>query len=232
VPWGVREVVAATLAAIALVILVVGGAFGALFLLRSVIDTAPFARPVAIGAAIVYQLGFLAIALAVAWRRGGPAALGFRAFSPASLLAAGGLLVLGVTVQVAYGLALQALGLGQENPQRIDVLVGATPLSLAVALISGAVLAPIAEEAFFRGLVLPGLTGRLGTPGAVVVSSALFALAHLVPQVYLPIFVLGVFLALLRIWARSLWPAIALHSAFNAISLLAVFAVSQPTAAP
>ncbi|GIW05857.1 MAG: hypothetical protein KatS3mg060_0662 [Dehalococcoidia bacterium] len=231
VPWGLRDVILALVAALVLVLVVVGGALGGLFVFRTIVDVSPFARPVSIAAIAIYQIGFLGIALVIARRRGGLAALGFRAFPPAALLAVATLLFLGLLVQIAYGLLLQSLGIGQENPQRIDLLVGATPVSLAIALLSGAVLAPIAEETFFRGLVLTGLIARLGVTGAVAVSSALFAAAHLVPQVIPPIFILGVLLAILRLWSGSLWPPIALHAAFNAISLLAVFAVAQTTAA-
>ncbi|MCS6802748.1 MAG: type II CAAX endopeptidase family protein [Chloroflexota bacterium] len=231
VPWGIGDILGAIAAAIALVILIVGGAFAVLALLRPVIDVAPFARPVSIGAITAAQLGLLGIALAFAARRGGLAALGFRRFPPDALLAAAGLLLAGLIIQLAYGLALQALGLGQENPQRIDVLVGATPLSLAIALLSGAVITPIAEETFFRGFILPGLVGRLGTAGAVTVSSALFAVAHLVPQVMLPTFLLGILLALLRLWSGSLWPPILLHASFNALALLAVYTATRALAA-
>ncbi|MFN8532928.1 MAG: type II CAAX endopeptidase family protein [Dehalococcoidia bacterium] len=225
--WGVRDVVIATVAAVALVLVVMGSVVGGLLLLQNVTNTAPFARPVSLGAILLYELGFLAIAVGFAHRRGGLAALGFRRFAPEMLLAVFGLLVTGFVIQIGYGLLLQALGLGQENPQRLDLLVGNSPLSLAFALLSASVVAPIAEETFFRGLVLQGLNGRLGQVAAVLVSSALFALSHLVPQVLPPIFLLGVFLALLRIWSGSLWPSIALHAAFNTVSLVAVFAASR-----
>lgn len=227
VPWGIRDIVGALLAAVALVGLIVGGALGGLMLLRSFIDVGPLARPVTLGAITLAQLSLLAVALVTAARRGGLAALGFRPAPPDGLLAAAGLLVVGLVIQIAYGLALQALGLGQENPQRIDLLVGATPLSLAFALLSGAVIAPIAEEAFFRGLILPGLIPRLGTVGAVIVSSALFAVAHLVPQVIIPTFALGILLAILRLRFGSLWPPILLHASFNALALVAVFAATR-----
>ncbi|MCL6648499.1 MAG: CPBP family intramembrane metalloprotease [Chloroflexi bacterium] len=226
-PWGLRDVVLALVAAVALVLLVLGSAIAGLIALRQSFDSGSLARPLAIAAIIIYQLGFLGIALSFARGRGGTAALGFRPCSPRAFVAALGCLVLGLGIQVGYGLLLQALGLAQENPQRIDVLVGTTPASLAIALLSAALIAPIAEEAFFRGLVLQGLIGRLGAVGAVVVSSLLFALSHLVPQVIPPIFLLGILLALLRLWSGSLWPAILLHSLFNTLSLVAVYTASR-----
>lgn len=227
VPWGIREVIAALVAAIALVGLIAGGALGGLVILRSFIDVGPLARPVSLGAITLAQLGLLGIALGIAARRASLTALGFRPFPPEGLLAVAGLLVVGLLIQIAYGLTLQALGLGNENPQRIDVLVGATPLSLAFALLSGAVIAPVAEEAFFRGLILPGLIARLGAGGAVIVSSALFAIAHLVPPVIIPTFALGILLAILRLRFGSLWPPILLHASFNALALVAVFTATR-----
>jgi membrane protease YdiL (CAAX protease family) len=81
------------------------------------------------------------------------------------------------------------------------------------------------EELVFRGALL-GLLTRWGGPRlGVVASSALFALVHLAVSAtwtrLLGVFLLGILLALVRLSARSLWPAIALHWAFHVLSYAA-----------
>lgn len=100
-------------------------------------------------------------------------------------------------------------GLGLEWPQ---VLVTA----LLVALWS-----PFAEEVFFRGFTFGGLEGSWGFPGAGVVSSALFALAHGTLGVMIPAFVSGMLLAWLYFKSRSIWPCIFVHAAQNGLALAA-----------
>ncbi|MCS7001494.1 MAG: CPBP family intramembrane metalloprotease [Dehalococcoidia bacterium] len=234
-PWGAREaligVALAALVVLVVLTMTVGGLVVASVMWAAdggVALSADRVRTVALIATIGYQLGFFAIAIGIACRYpGGLRALGFRSPPAWAWVAALGALIAGYSVQIAYGVALQTLGLGQTDPQGIAQLVGSTPGSLALALVAGAVVAPIAEETFFRGLVLPGLQTRLGTIGAVIVSSLLFALAHIIPQVFLPIFALGVLLAVLRLTYHSVYPAIAVHAAFNTVALILVFVVSQ-----
>ena len=79
--------------------------------------------------------------------------------------------------------------------------------------------APVVEELFFRGLLLRSLAGRIGTPGAVVVSAVLFGLAHYEP-VQLPVLViLGLALGALAVRTGRLGPGICAHAAFNAVAV-------------
>ena len=99
---------------------------------------------------------------------------------------------------------------------------GASGLFLLVLAV--AVLAPLLEEAFFRGFVYRVLRERLGVTGAVIVSAAIFSLVHLSFQTVLPLFALGCILALAYEWTGSLVPSIVLHSLNNAISMALVLA--------
>ena len=126
----------------------------------------------------------------------------------------------------------------------LAVLIPVTPTSplpptgtiggLLLQLLIGAVIAPVAEEIFFRGFSLTAWERSIGSQRAIVRASLLFALAHVInvsgsslPEVAglivvgmatrLPVaFVLGwVFVR-----RRSIWASIGLHSAFNAILLV------------
>ena len=88
-------------------------------------------------------------------------------------------------------------------------------MSVLVSLI----LAPVAEEVLFRG-VLYQVVRRLGQQPAAVVSTLAFAALHfqlaLVPEFVL----LGGILTLVFERTRSLYPVIGLHAAYNAALLL------------
>lgn len=88
---------------------------------------------------------------------------------------------------------------------------------------AAAVIAPIVEEWFFRGMLLPALARRFGTMAGVVVSSLLFMLVHQ-PISYPGILAIGLILAWLRVATGRLAPAILAHMAFNAVTVIALLA--------
>lgn len=83
-----------------------------------------------------------------------------------------------------------------------------------------AVTPAICEEIAFRGFILSGLArgNRLGI--AVIVSSLMFGIIHMIPQQAFNAALLGLILGLLAIHSRSLFPAIAFHLSNNAIATL------------
>lgn len=85
-------------------------------------------------------------------------------------------------------------------------------------VIIGAVLAPIAEETLFRGGIYASLRNRFGIGWGLTISSLLFAIAHLDPLEFVPIFFIGMALALVYEKTRSLWMSMIVHSTNNAIA--------------
>jgi membrane protease YdiL (CAAX protease family) len=91
------------------------------------------------------------------------------------------------------------------------------------------VLAPVLEEALFRGVILHGLTRRRGARSATFWTAAFFAFFHFYnPWQIVPTFFLGLLLGWAVLVTRSLWSSIVLHSAFNGLSLT-VFGLSLAT---
>lgn len=136
---------------------------------------------------------------------------------------------------VRFGIALYVASIA-VNVLQIQ-LAGAQPQDLVVAfgvhtglaafvldLANGGVVAPFAEEIFFRGLVFGGLAQRLPLAVAAAVSALLFALLHGI-GVLAPIFVLGLGLAYVYHRTGSLWASMVTHSLVNAISLTLLFLV-------
>lgn len=92
--------------------------------------------------------------------------------------------------------------------------------------VSAVVLAPLAEELFFRGLVLQSLFHhlRLAWP-AVIISSVAFGFVHIAqPQAVLPLATLGLVLAYLRMRYRSLALCVGVHMLFNLRTMVLVLA--------
>lgn len=108
-------------------------------------------------------------------------------------------------------------------------------LDLVFTVAVAVVLAPVLEEALFRGLILHGLARRRGPRSATLWTAAFFAFFHFYnPWQVIPTFFLGLLLAWVVLVTRSLWASIVLHSAFNGLSL-SVFALSfepPPNASP
>ncbi len=92
--------------------------------------------------------------------------------------------------------------------------------SLALEIVSIAVVVPIVEEIFFRGLILSRLRGKMGAVAAVLISAVLFGLVHGTVIAVAYSFVLGLILAAVTLIYDSTLPAIACHIGFNLTSYL------------
>lgn len=88
-----------------------------------------------------------------------------------------------------------------------------------VAAIFGA---PLIEEMVFRAGPLTKLKGKMPTLAAVLLTSALFALAHGNPLQMVYTFLLGIVCAYLFIKSDSIYPSIICHFAFNGANLIAM----------
>ena len=88
--------------------------------------------------------------------------------------------------------------------------------------IVGGIVAPVAEEIVFRGLIF-GYLRRWGTPAAVLISTALFSVLHL-PAVPITQIVGGLVFAIAYHTGRSLMVPIVIHVTGN----LAIFTLSLP----
>lgn len=121
---------------------------------------------------------------------------------------------------------LELLG---RQPQGGVVEQAIARLDPTVLLLAIVLVAPVAEELFFRGVVLNAWLREYGERYAVLGSSALFAAIHadiaswdaLVGSLVsvVPILGLGIGLALVYRHTESLLAPIAMHAGFNAISL-------------
>ena len=91
-------------------------------------------------------------------------------------------------------------------------------------VIAAIVIAPLAEEFFFRGMILGVLWTYIGKAWpAVILSGVAFGLIHLKqPQAVLPLASMGIILGYVRMRYRSLSLCVLVHALFNARTILIV----------
>jgi membrane protease YdiL (CAAX protease family) len=109
---------------------------------------------------------------------------------------------------------------GGSNPLLDLVLTSADPRALICFALTAIVLAPLFEETLFRGVLLPVLGRELGGGRAVVLSAAVFALAHLSLGELVPLFVLALGLGWLRWQSGRLLPCVLMHALWNGLTFL------------
>lgn len=129
------------------------------------------------------------------------------------------LFVGGIYVVIVDGLGVAFL----EPPDLSDSFEkpqGLSRLALAFIVI---VMAPIAEETFFRGFLLQGLTPWAGPIGAAIASSVLFSLSHGSIGMLIPVFLSGMILAWAFMKTKSLTPGIFAHSMQNSLAFAIAF---------
>jgi membrane protease YdiL (CAAX protease family) len=118
-------------------------------------------------------------------------------------------------------LALTRLGWPPEEQTAVALIAGAKSWWMRAYLgLFAAVLAPVAEEFIFRGMLYP-LVKQLGSPRCAWLGvNAIFALIHLDLGTLLPLFALALALTWLYERTDNLLAPIAAHSLFNVANLV------------
>lgn len=230
-PWSAWWALAVALGAV-----VAGGLVYALAdALRGALVEAPPRRPGSVGVALAgtppvltfaatlaqdlaLVAGALLVVAASVKRRMIAAALGLR---PTRIASATALVVVGYLAFVVIG-ALWSSATGVQDRENVALDLGTRDSALAFvgAAFLVSVVAPFAEELFFRGFLFGGLR-KHGLLLATLVSGTAFGLAHVASSpigFIVPLGTLGVILALVYERTRSLYSAIGLHALNNAIA--------------
>jgi len=147
------------------------------------------------------------------------------------LLAAVIFLPLGWALQQVSALAMTHLPFWHGEPQeqlpvhalRISVSWGGRLALGAVAIL----LAPVAEEMLFRGILYPAIK-QAGFPRlALWGTSLLFAAVHMNAVTFLPLAVLALLLTGLYEWTNNLLASIAAHVLFNTLNFAALLLIQR-----
>ena len=139
-----------------------------------------------------------------------------------AILAVPVMLVLNVFVRVA-------IPDGKTHPALV-LFENAGPTELTLIFVNAVVLAPLAEELFFRGILQNGLMSVLAPGPAVAIAGIIFGFAHLGawPDP-IPLSFLGILLGLSLTRTGTLWTPIFFHASFNGLMLALAFTQSDTT---
>ena len=110
-----------------------------------------------------------------------------------------------------------------SNPLLEIVLNNRNHFSFLLLFITTTVLAPLFEEIIFRGVLLPILSRDFGILLGIIISSFIFALAHLSISEIPPLFVLGLGLGFTRLISGRLISSVFMHSLWNGLTFLNLF---------
>jgi membrane protease YdiL (CAAX protease family) len=154
-----------------------------------------------------------------------PAQFGLRPTPPLKALA--WMVVAFVTFYVITLIWVAIVG-GNPDDEKLPDELGADQSTIALLAVAFlvSVVAPIAEEFFFRGFFYGALRNWRGVVPAAIVTGVVFGAIHAGSadwQFLLPLGVFGFLLCMLRERTGSLYPCIALHCANNSLA----FGVSQ-----
>lgn len=119
-------------------------------------------------------------------------------------------------VSVIVVVVLERLGIEADPQAAEQALLVIDPWLAVLAIV---ILAPVAEEVFFRGIVFNAWLRERGPRYAFIGSSLLFMVLHLSVAAAVPIFLLGLALAWIYRRTGNLLAPIAMHATVNGISV-------------
>lgn len=226
-PWGLRDMLLAGLATAGLMIIGVVAAV-VLAAVWPALGLPSLSQSVQV--LLIFGLEALLLVPAYIWgpgkHGGGWERLGLRPFSPLRGIAwaAGGLVAI-LLINGVWEVIRQQLG-WPGQPDYLPIF-GEGLGGLVLALVLGGVVAPVAEEVFFRGYLYAGARRLWGVTLGAIVSAAVFAVVHVVPGVLPPIFIMALIFVLIYERTHSIWPCIILHGAVNALAFIGAFVAER-----
>lgn len=229
VPWTWRDlliVIGFTVGGLLISALAMGAAYSVLDLPLND-ESLPVALFFLVGSFI-----YLALIFGVYWRTVHAyqlswASLGVRPFNLLWLLALPVIFMVQMSGAAAVNLLVVAPLTGGEfeNPQ-IEAISGGNPLTsvdFVLLFILIAVLAPIAEELFFRGMLYPLLRKHYSEWPAIIIDAGAFALVHFLLVLVPALFIIGICLTWLRARSQSILPSIFLHMLQNGLAMVSIY---------
>lgn len=213
VPWSTRDVWLGVLAAA----VIVGAAVGLVYLLHA-LSLRPNADLYVAIVPTLFELLFLVPVWWFAIRKyhASPRALGFVSFGFSVVAIGIAMLFVFYFAEGIYATLLRQFGLGVQADLAPILRRLSTPWPMFATVV---LVAPVAEETFFRGFVFAGLRSRYDWRWAAAISAALFSAAHMELTFFLPGFALGFLFAYLYQRSNSIWPGMILHALMNGLAV-------------
>ena len=120
------------------------------------------------------------------------------------------------------------LALDLQNQGIVDVFASIkSPCALVLATLCVCILAPVAEELVFRGVLYRSLKWLVNPILAAIVTAALFALIHSSVYAFPALFLFSILLTLSYEKCGNICAPIVLHSLFNLLNVAAIAAETE-----
>ena len=177
------------------------------------------------------EIPFAAVALFMRWR--------YRSTGRVLPLLFGGPYLSAIGIGIGAGIVMTGFGVvhallatslfGTATTEAMEELMRAVlaaqgnPVALAALGLCIALLAPLCEEFFFRGAMFSSVRSAPSARTAAVVSSLLFAVAHLNPAMFTYYLVFGLTMCWLLWKTQTIAAPIAAHVTVNATATIAMF---------
>ncbi len=203
-----------------------------LLLVLLLLSGAQFVRHFLPGSVFLNVLAFQGAGIAaIGWRAlgksrpfGGPAPA--RAIASEALLRWLAILPLLWFLSFTWQILLTALGHAPALQLAVRLFIETgDPLRQAAFFFFAVGVAPVAEEALFRGLLLPVLVRRLGAPAGLALVALGFAALHGDAGTFLALAVFSVALSMAYARTGTLLVPMAMHALFNAANLALLLAL-------
>jgi CAAX protease family protein len=136
-----------------------------------------------------------------------------------------GLIAAQIVTQIVISIWEGATGHSIDQPEQLPTLHGAG--QIAIAAFAVVIVAPIAEELFFRGFLYQALRRWRGVTQGILLSAAVFAISHGDPLLMIGIFPLGIVLAYMFQRRDSLVTTITAHMSYNLIGFILLVTTSR-----
>ena len=176
----------------------------------------------AIPAELLAYIMLVLVVKALLAHRGHPRLLQAVGWKWPAFPAAIGLAILGVATAVTANVVSRHVDIPPDAPI-LEMMKDRVVVEMFLAF--GILVAPFAEEFYFRGLLYPALQRRVGAVASVIITSVLFALMHasqlansLGPVVVL--LIVGILLTIIRARTGSLAAPFIVHLAYNSALFL------------
>jgi membrane protease YdiL (CAAX protease family) len=137
-------------------------------------------------------------------------------------------LLIGYCLQGVTVALMEKIGWTPKDEEAVTLVTNASSRASAIYLgFFAVVLAPVAEEFIFRGMLFPFIK-QLGFPKTAWIGvSLLFAFVHVTPSIFIPLFVLALALTWLYEKTDTLLAPIFAHALFNAAGLILIDCFQQ-----
>ncbi|KAK7257446.1 hypothetical protein RIF29_31436 [Crotalaria pallida] len=109
-----------------------------------------------------------------------------------------------------------------NNPILKEILLY-SDISRVSCVLAYCIVFPLLEEVVYRGFLLTSLSSTMEWQQAVAISSIIFSAIHFSSENFIQLFIIGCVLGCSYCWTGNLYSSIAIHSLYNALTLLITY---------